>query len=197
MGIVKLEAFNRDQKGYKVRKENFVPGVIYGKGIDPITVKFKKQDVDKIIKDFGSRTKLTVVLNEKESFGFIRDTERDSISGELIHMDIQVVNEESEVTRNVPLVFKGTDTLAYKKLILQSQTDEILLRGKAKLIPDTIEIDVSDAKNGDNIMLTDINLPEGVVCISADDAPIAVFTQIKTQEADEAAESEEQANTTA
>lgn len=197
MGIVKLEAFNRDQKGYKVRKENFVPGVIYGKGIDPITVKFKKQDVDKIIKDFGSRTKLTVVLNEKESFGFIRDTERDSISGELIHMDIQVVNEESEVTRNVPLVFKGTDTLAYKKLILQSQTDEILLRGKAKLIPDTIEIDVSDAKNGDNIMLTDINLPEGVVCISADDAPIAVFTQIKTQEADEAAETEEQANTTA
>ncbi|SHJ16852.1 50S ribosomal protein L25 [Lutispora thermophila] len=189
MGIAKLEAFNRHEKGYKVRRENFVPGVIYGKGIGSIPVKFKKQDADKVIKNFGSRAKLTLVLDQKENFGFIKDTQSDIMSGKLIHMDIQVVHEEEEITHNVPLIFKGTDTLVYKKLILQSLIDEIQLKGKAKLIPDAIEFDVSGYDHVDNIMLKDIKLPEGVTYVGADDTPVAVITEIK--ETDEAVQSEE------
>jgi len=196
MGRVKLEAFTRDQKACKVRKENFVPGVIYGKDVGPMSVKFRKQDADKIIKDFGSRTKLTVVLDDKESFGFIKDTQREPVSGELIHMDIQVVNEEAEITHNVPLIFKGTDALTHKNLILQSLIDEVQLRGKAKLIPDAIEVDVSNANDEDKIMLKDIKLPEGVVYIGADDTPVAVITQAKTKETVEADEAAEQASAT-
>jgi len=185
MGTVKLEAFIRDEKGYKVRKENFVPGVIYGKGIDAVSVKFNKKDVERIIKSYGSRTNLTVVLNGKESFGFIRDTARDGLTEELIHMDIQVADEDAEITRNVPLVFKGTDKLVYNKLILQSNMDEVVVKGKAKLIPNAIEIDVSEANGGDTIMAADLDLPEGVICVNIDDSPIAVVIETKVEETEE------------
>ncbi|NLM42540.1 MAG: 50S ribosomal protein L25 [Clostridiales bacterium] len=185
MGTVKLEAFIRDEKGYKVRKENFVPGVIYGKGIDAVSVKFNKKDVERIIKSYGSRTNLTVVLNGKESFGFIRDTARDGLTEELIHMDIQVADEDAEITRNVPLVFKGTDKLVYNKLILQSNMDEVVVKGKAKLIPNAIEIDVSEANGGDTIMAADLDLPEGVICVNIDDNPIAVVIETKVEETEE------------
>ena len=180
-----LEAFIRDEKGYKVRKENFVPGVIYGKGIDAVSVKFNKKDVERIIKSYGSRTNLTVVLNGKESFGFIRDTARDGLTEELIHMDIQVADEDAEITRNVPLVFKGTDKLVYNKLILQSNMDEVVVKGKAKLIPNAIEIDVSEANGGDTIMAADLDLPEGVICVNIDDNPIAVVIETKVEETEE------------
>jgi len=194
MAAVKLEAFVRDQKGYKVRRENFIPGVLYGKGIEEsVPVKFNKKDVDRIIRDYGSRTNLTVVLDGKGMFGFIRDTARDFITGELIHMDIQVADEEAEITRDVPLVFKGTDKLVYKKLILQSNVDEIVVKGKAKLIPSVIEIDVSEANSGDVIMAADLDLPEGVVCVERDDNPIAVVIEAKVEETEEGAEETEAA----
>ncbi|MDD2482192.1 MAG: 50S ribosomal protein L25 [Lutispora sp.] len=192
MGIVKLETFCRDQKGYKVRQEQFIPGVIYGKGVETTSVKFREKDIEKLIKEFGGRANLTVVLDEKESFGFIKDTARDVLSGKLLHLDIQVVNQDSEISRNVPLVFKGMDTILYNQLILQINTNEIQLTGKAKLIPNTIEVDISDAKNGDSIGIADIDLPEGVTCINIDDIPLAVVSASKIDEADEVDETDEE-----
>ncbi|MEA4963386.1 50S ribosomal protein L25 [Lutispora sp.] len=185
MRTAKLEVFERDQKGYKVRQEQFVPGVIYGKEVEAASVKFRKKDVDRLIKESGSRAKLTVILNEKESFGFIKDTARDVLTGDLMHMDIQVVNKDSEISHSVPLVFKGTDALIYNRLILQINANEIQLTGKAKLIPDVIEVDVSNAKSGDTILLTDIDLPDTVTCANMDDIPLAVVTAAKIDEADE------------
>lgn len=185
MRTAKLEVFDRNQKGYEVRREQFVPGVIYGKEVETASVKFRKKDVDKLIKESGDRAKLTVILNEKESFGFIKDTARDVLTGDLIHMDIQVVNRESEISRSVPLVFKGMDTLIYNRLILQINANEIQLTGKAKLIPDVIEVDVSNAKSGDTILLTNIDLPDAVTCTNIDDISLAVVTAAKIDAVDE------------
>ncbi|MPN51297.1 50S ribosomal protein L25 [bioreactor metagenome] len=162
-----------------------MPGVIYGKEVEAASVKFRKKDVDRLIKESGSRAKLTVILNEKESFGFIKDTARDVLTGDLMHMDIQVVNKDSEISHSVPLVFKGTDALIYNRLILQINANEIQLTGKAKLIPDVIEVDVSNAKSGDTILLADIDLPDAVTCANMEDVPLAVVTSAKIDEADE------------
>ena len=191
MRTAKLEVFERNEKGHKVRREQFVPGVIYGKEVEAASVKFRKKDADKLIKESGSRAKLTVVLNEKESFGFIKDTTRDVLTGDLIHMDIQVVNQDSEISHSVPLVFKGTDALIYNRLILQINANEIQLTGKAKFIPDVIEVDVSNAKSGDTILLADIDLPDAVTCANMEDVPLAVVTSAKIDEADETTDTAE------
>lgn len=191
MEITKLTAFSRDQKVNKVRQEQFVPGVIYGKGVETASVKFKQRDVEKLIKEFGARTNLMVSLDGKEDFGFIRDTARDVLSGKLLHLDIQVVNQESEITRTIPLIYKGAEALIHQRLVLQTNVNEIQLTGKATLIPNVIEVDISDAQDGDSIGISDINLPEGLTCINLDNVSLAVISAPKSEEVAETDEADE------
>lgn len=173
MRLDKLNAIARNEKGYKVRREQFVPGILYGKDIEATSVKFDKNEIDRVIRKYGDRARLKIVLEEKESLGIFKEVARDVLSRDVLHIDIQLVDLKEEISLNVPIILNGSDEITFKKLVLQQNLTEISLTGRVDLIPNAIEIDVSHMEDGDTITLADIELPEGIKYLESEDTLIA------------------------
>lgn len=173
MGVAKLNAIPRNEKGYKVRREQFIPGVLYGKNIEATSVKFDNNEIDRIIRQYGDRARLKIVMDEKESLGIFKEVARDILSRDVLHIDIQLVDLKEEISLNVPIILNGSDAITFKKLVLQQNLTEIQLTGRVDLIPNSIEFDVSNMDDGDTITLADVKLPEEIKHFEAEDTLIA------------------------
>ncbi len=161
----KLVAMPRNEKGYIVRRGSSVPGVLYGKSIATKSVQFDKNELNGIIRRYGDRARIRVVFDEKENLGIFKEVARDVITREIFHLDIQVVDLEEKLTLDVPIILHGAEELSFKKLVLQQNLTEIQLIGRLDVIPDRIELDVSEMEDGDTKVLSEIEFPEGVECL--------------------------------
>lgn len=192
----KLIAIPRSEKGYKVRRGNFVPGILYGKNIESTSVQFDKNELNTIIRKYGDRARIKIGFDEKESLGIFKEVSRDIISREVLHLDIQIVDLTEELTLNVPIILHGADALTFKKLVLQQNLTEVQLTGRVDLIPNALEIDVSNMEDGDTKVLADIEIPDGIECSEDPDTLIVVvrvpkMTDLEVEEVEEAEEAEE------
>lgn len=185
MEIGALKAIIRDEKGYKVRREGFVPAILYGKDMEATPVKFEKSDVEQALRIHGERARLRVAVNNEEQLGIVKEVARDIINRDLLHLDIQLVSLGEELSIDVPFVFVGTEELVPKGLVLHTYINEISLTGTVDVIPNEIEIDVSDKEDGDGITLADLELPEGVTYLEPGDTPIAAVAIPKVEEIEE------------
>ena len=154
-----LEATDRTKQTGKFREIGFVPGVLYGDSIEKAaSVKFEEKALKKILNHHGNSAKLFVVLNGEKKFGFVKEVQRQPITGNLTHIDVQIVSKNHEIKRQIPLFFKGEDSLTNIQLQLQIFKNETTVFGKIAFMPDTIDVDVSEMKLGDTITFANFNL---------------------------------------
>ena len=200
MNDSKLTAMPRNEKGYKVRRGNFAPGILYGRHMEAESVQFDKNELNTIIRRHGDRARIKIVYEGNESLGIFKEVARDVLTREIFHLDIQLVDLQEELTLIVPIVLHGADALTHKKLVLQQNLAEVQLTGRVDLIPNRLEIDVSDMEDGDTKILGDVELPEGIVYSEEPDTLILTTRipkmseeEIEEKEAEEAGEAEETA----
>ena len=200
MNDSKLTAMPRSEKGYKVRRGNFTPAVLYGKHMDAKSVQFDKVELNTIIRKHGDRARIKIDFEGSESLGIFKEVARDVLTREIFHLDIQLVDLTEELTLIVPIILHGADALTQKKLVLQQNLAEVQLTGRVDQIPNRLEIDVSAMEDGDTKILADLELPEGIV-FSEDPDTLVLATRIPkmTEEAEEeeAEEAEATEETTA
>lgn len=179
MSTAVVEALERNAKPKQLRKRGFLPATIYGDGIKTIAVQFNMQEMIKIMKNTLRTSTLNVKIGEKVKSCLVKDVQRDSATGEIIHLDMQAVRENEEVKLKVPITFTGKSMLENKNLLLQILLPEIELSSSAKELPDSIEIDLENKEFGDKIMASDIELNESVTMLTDKDEVIAVISALK------------------
>jgi large subunit ribosomal protein L25 len=169
-----------------------VPGVIYGDSITAAaSVKFEEKAIKKVISNHGSHAKLWIKYNDNKKFGFIREVQRQPMTGNLIHLDIQIVSKDHEIKRQIPIVVKGEDDLKGKQLQLQINKSEIAIFGKMALMPDTIFVDVSDKDLGDTITLNNFEL-DALLKNEDEDTVFGVIVNLRNQLVEEEVVEEEE-----
>jgi len=193
-----IEAKNREVFGKKVkalRREGMVPAIIYGSGIDPIPVTMNTNDVLRTLKVVGANTLITIKVGKKEHLTLIRDIQREVIKRDLLHLDFQAVSLEEKITSTVPVVIVGEAPVVQEFEALLITSMEVLeIEAKAKDLPDTINVDVSNLiEIGDNILVKDLTIagevtvlddPEEIVIV----ATAAVLMEEIEEEVEEGAE---------
>jgi large subunit ribosomal protein L25 len=158
----------REQQGKKVaklRKEGFVPGVIYGQGFNPILVKSEYNVLEKVVRDAGKHTPVNVTIDSKKRIALIKDIERDPVRSRIIHVSFHAVKANEVVHAEVPIHLIGEGESAAEKagLIVLQDLDVIEIKAKPADLPDALEISIANlATDEDKITLADIQLPEGV-----------------------------------
>ncbi len=154
-----LESVERTKQPGKFKESGYVPGILYGDGItEAASVKFEKKALKKILNAHGSNAKMWINYNEDKKFGFIKEVQRKPVSGDVIHLDVQIVSKDHEIKRQIPIVFKGEDDLKNRLLQLQVYKSETTVFGKIALIPDTIYADVSEKQLGESITFSNLDL---------------------------------------
>ncbi|MBV1756807.1 MAG: 50S ribosomal protein L25 [Dethiosulfatibacter sp.] len=192
---MKISCIPRDITGTSVsrrlRKEDFVPGVIYGKGKTPENISVARKDIDKVIRYHGENAILELSLNGKEMDAMIKEVQKDPIQGSVIHLDLYQISKDQKVQVSVPIHLLNADMLPADSALVR-QLDEIEIECAANIIPRNIEVDVEGLKIGHAIHVSDISFAEGITVLEDAEAVIVSLSQSRVEEEDVEEEEEDE-----
>ena len=159
----------------RLRNEGQLPGVIYGKGIEPTPLHVDYAELREALKgSAGLNTIFTLVVDGTENTVIVRDIQRDAIKRTVAHADFLRVDDADKIKVTVPvhLVGRAAEVLDNGGIIEQKMhTLKILV--DPKKVPDAIDVDVTNLSLDARIALGDIDLPDGVSTKVSDRITIA------------------------
>lgn len=173
MEEIKLDVQVRKQAGTRkirgIRREDFIPAVIYGGKQDTTSVKVERRGFEKIMR--GHRGQNVIfhlnVLEEKgkakDYAAIIKQEQHDPVSYKTIHLDFMRISLTEEITVKVAVESKG-EPIGVKKDggALEHVLWDLEVSCLPTKIPEKIVVDVSNLELGKSIHVRDIVLPEGV-----------------------------------
>lgn len=155
----------------RLRANKLIPAVLYGRVTDkPLSLSLDPKMLRQIIatSEFRLNTVLSLALGDgQDRLVLIKDYQLDPLSHDLIHVDFLQVNPDEQVTVHIPIAFVGTSPAIKDGGVFQALRRDLEVQVLPTKIPSRIEIDTSNLMMGDNIHLSDIELPESVSIKSA------------------------------
>ncbi|MCK4420217.1 50S ribosomal protein L25 [candidate division WOR-3 bacterium] len=166
---MKIEVKSRNKKeigsnrAKHIRKEGWIPGVIYGHGEKSSHIKLKEEELRRLIHELRSEATL-ITLNHKgkELLALIREVVRDPLTENLLHVDFQHIHENEEVTTYAALNFEGESAGVKEGGILNIEHRQLTIKCLPKDMLEEIVVDISNLEIGDSIHIKDLDLPERI-----------------------------------
>jgi large subunit ribosomal protein L25 len=179
----------------KIRRNGLIPGVVYGRGNDPRSIKVDPLDIEKLLHS-NAIFDLTFVREdgegEDESTVIIKDYQKDVIKGNLLHVDFQFISMDEKITVSVPMHLEGDAVGVRDGGVLQQLLREIEIDALPAEIPEEITIDISELEVGESLSVVDLELPEGIDLVTdSDEVIVTVVTPTELVEEEVEEEEEE------
>jgi large subunit ribosomal protein L25 len=166
--MISLKANARKETGKIFRskgEEGLIPAVLYGPGIETISLKVNKKDFEKVYNEVGE-TLIDFDVDGNKYSVLIHDTQYDPLTSELMHVDFYQPNLTEEVEADVELEIIGEAPALKLGGTLITNMKELTVSALPKDLPSELTIDVSSLKTFDDvIMIKDIPLPKGVTVV--------------------------------
>jgi len=159
----------------QLRIADMVPGVVYGKGMDPMAVAIKSRDLQAAMAGEGGQNNLITLVGGgslDQSMAIIADLQRDAIKGTYKHVDLHRINMNEKLRVTVPVVLKGTSVGVKEGGLLDLAHHELHVECLPGNIPDSIEINITDLKVAQSIHVNEIPLPDGVKILDNPKIPV-------------------------
>ncbi|HHY82352.1 MAG TPA: 50S ribosomal protein L25 [Clostridiales bacterium] len=160
-------------KAKKLRRQGYVPGVLYGPNNTTVPVIFDKKSVENFVQRKGEGAVFDVSLNGEIHPVKILEVQRDPVSREIIHLDLINIETEKKIHARVPLRFEGKDIVEKRGYILQHQKDTVVVEGLAKNIPPYILVPLHKLQKANNIRVQDLEISEEISILDAPNELIA------------------------
>lgn len=175
MDEIKLDVQIRNQIGSRkikaIRKENYVPAIVYGgKKRGPTSIKVDRRAYEHVMRLHQGQSvvfHLNVLEGEKKLRDYsviVKEEQHEPVSDDLLHIDFHRISLTEEIEVKVSVSTKG-EAVGVKEGggSLDHALWELDIICLPTNIPEKIEIDISGLNIGDAIHIKDIVLPEGVV----------------------------------
>jgi len=201
MDKIQFTAETREGKGKgvarKLRTSGFIPGILYGAGHEPCSIRIEKKSAENIIRKLESHNVMADLML-KEGKGkpeaiktLVKDIQMDAIKGDVLHMDFYRIRMDQQVRMGVAVHLIGLAPGVEQGGILDQEIRELQVQALPDKIPSKIEVDVSALVIGSSLTVKDIILPEGVSTVEeAERIVVAVLAPKAEKVEEEAAEAE-------
>jgi large subunit ribosomal protein L25 len=180
-----------------------VPGVVYGGGVDPVSIQIPFNDLLKRLKAgrFLSTLFNLKVEGHDDVRVICRDVQRDVVKDLPTHLDLMRLRRASKVNLFIPVEFiNENDAPGLKRGgVLTVVRPEVELIVTASEIPENITIDLTGLNVGDVITISSVTLPEGAKPTIDRDfviANISAPSSLKSADDEGSEETEDQAEET-
>ena len=179
----------------RMRAEDVIPAVVYGQGMDPISVSVTRRDLRVALSGpAGVNTVLDLDVDGTVYPAIVKEMQRHPVRRTVQHVDFIQVNLNEEIRVFVPVRLEGeAKEVLQENGLVDLALPEIEVSTTPRLIPDEVVIDVSDMTMASTITIADIALPEGVTATAEPERVVvtALATRVVLSEAEEeAAEAE-------
>jgi len=149
----------------QARRENLVPGIVYGGGEDPQPINIKYNELFKRLKAgrFLSTLFNLKVEGQEDVRVICRNVQRDVIKDLPTHLDLMRLRRTSRINLHIPVEFINEEEAPGIKKggVLTVVRPDVELMVTAGEIPEKITVDLSGLNIGDIVHISDITLPEG------------------------------------
>lgn len=177
-----------DLKAKKLRREGYVPGVVYGKEYqDSLPLQISLQEANKLLKDNTKTSIIKLEGMEKPINAIVKEVQRNGATYLPEHIDFQAISLREIITVTVPLHILGEENLQHRRLLFQPNLQELILTGPAEDLPERLEFDVTGLEYEEKVFLSAIPMPEGITVDAEEDALIGIVlsAQMATSEEEE------------
>jgi large subunit ribosomal protein L25 len=149
----------------QARRENLVPGIVYGGGEDPQPINIKYNELFKRLKAgrFLSTLFNLKVEGQEDVRVICRNVQRDVVKDLPTHVDLMRLRRTSRINLHIPVEFINDEAAPGLKKggVLTVVRPDVELMVTAGDIPEKITVDLSGLNIGDIVHISDVALPEG------------------------------------
>jgi large subunit ribosomal protein L25 len=151
----------------RLRLSGHVPAIVYGAKQEPQTIQFEHNHLWMASQnEWFYSSILQLSIDGKVQKVLLRDLQRHPYKQQLLHLDLQRIDENAAIRFNVPLHFMNQDKSPAGKtadVIVLHELNEIEVSCLPKDLPEFIEVDLSSLSLGDIVHMSQLTLPAGVI----------------------------------
>jgi large subunit ribosomal protein L25 len=181
---LKSESRGPEEKSPELRRNGWLPGVVYGAGLTNRSVKLKRLEFEKVFGSAGESSLITLMLDGKEANVLVKDVQHSPLKGEPTHVDFYEVDMKKQITAEVPLEFTGIAPAVIDlsgTLVKNRESLEVeCLPGD---LPSHLVVDLSTLTAMDSLIrASDIVLPKGVAITGDPEEVIIGVSELQKEE---------------
>ncbi|WP_324783197.1 50S ribosomal protein L25/general stress protein Ctc [Streptomyces sp. H51] len=195
MSEVKLAVETRTEFGKgaarRIRRDNKVPGVLYGHGSEPVHLTLPGHDLLLALRTPNVLISLDIDGKSTE-LAIPKSVQRDPLKGFLEHVDLLLVKRGEKVTVEIPVHAEGE--LAPGGNLLEHVLNALPVEAEATHIPESVTVSVEGLEAGASVLAKDIPLPSGTKLAVEEDAVVLQVLAAQAEEAGEGGEAGEEAS---
>ena len=164
-----IEAHTRESIGKgdarRLRKQEKIPAVLYGAGEKPQGLVLDHESIIRNLKNeaFYSHI-LTLKLNGDSFKVVLKDLQRHPQKPRILHLDLLRVSDKEKIRMQIPLHFVGAENspaIKVSKGLITHLMTSVEIACFAKDLPEFLEVNLENLKEGETLHLSDVPLPPG------------------------------------
>lgn len=187
-----LEADVRHVRGKgasrRLRRDEKVPGIVYGGGKEPVSLTFEHKHVSKALQSeaFYSHI-LTLKSGGENERVILKDVQRHPFKPRIVHVDFQRIRADEKLHMHIPLHFINADKAPGLKeggQISHVESD-VQVSCLPDNLPEYLELDLGNMALNQILHLSDIPLPNGVELVDlthGNDKPVVTMHVPRVEE---------------
>jgi large subunit ribosomal protein L25 len=186
----------RDERGSRatrrLRREGFVPGVVYGIGSDSVPFKVDGRRLRAVLAEGHALFDVEVDGGQPQPV-IVKDQQRDPVRGTVEHLDLLKVRLDEKIQATVALELEGVEDAPGVREggVLEHVTREVTIEALPTDIPDRIVADVSGMGIAETMTLDSVAAMAGVEIIGElEEIVVATITAPSEVEVEEEIEEE-------
>ena len=153
------------------RRAGKIPAVIYGDKKEPIAIEIEARMIRKIIHEPGIFSRLLDInVDNGKHTVLMRDIHFHPVTDDPLHFDFLRVGGSSTISVAIGVEFINEDICPALKIggVLNIVRHEVEVNCLPISIPEKLTVDLAEAKIGDSIHISAVELPDGVTPTIAD-----------------------------
>lgn len=172
----------------QMRREGYIPSVIYGGGVENKNVKVHGKTFTDMLNHAASDSILVNLEIEggDQQLAFLQDVQHDRLSNEILHVDFLAVDQNTKITANLPLELEGEAAGVKAGGLLEQNLHSLEIQCLPNDLPEHISADVTPLEVGDALHIGEITFPEGVEPTLGSDVVVAIVAKTRVAKSDEA-----------
>lgn len=170
-----LSAKSRHEKGEKVRSNAELPGVVYGAGLQTVSLTLSSKDFTKLFEEAGESSLIDLQVDGKpEGKVLVHDVQYNPVSERIAHVDLRRIDMNKQMKAMVQLRFLGEAPVVKEQGgTLMHTVAEVEVACLPQDLISHIDVDLASIVSFEStIRVADLKVSSGVKIISPSDGTI-------------------------
>lgn len=161
----------------QTRRNGNVPGVLYGSGGEPVSLKVDARSFDLLL-DSGQGEHALIQLEFEDrpdlnGPAMLKEVQHHPVRDQVTHTDLLRVDLSKKIHTFVAIRFEGNARGVIEGGVIDYQTREVEIACLPMEVPEALTVDIEALDIGDSLHVRDLAIPENVELLTSGDRALA------------------------